>query len=59
MAHRDPQNPYTVTTTNDPGAELTEAVMVWYRTHRNALTSAQQTAVITAITGILNGSFKV
>ncbi len=55
---KDPQNPYTVTMTNDLGHELTQLVLEWARSHRNVLNSAQQTSVITAITGILNGTYK-
>lgn len=56
---RDPQNPYSVTTSNDAGAELVDLVVSWYRSHRNLLNATQQTNVINAITSILNGTFKV
>lgn len=52
-------NPYAPVTTNDPGADVVQKVMDWYRGNRNVLTSGQQTAVITAITGVLNGTLKV
>lgn len=55
----DPMSPYVPVTVNDLGEELTEVVMQWYRGHRNVLSAAQQSAVITAITGILNGTLKV
>ncbi len=55
----DPQNPYIGASTNDPGAELTQKVIEWYRGHRALLNSTQQTNVINAITSILNGTFKV
>lgn len=55
----DPMNPYAPVTTNDPGADVVQKVMDWYRGNRNVLTSGQQTAVITAITGVLNGTLKV
>lgn len=56
---RDPANPYQPVTVNDLGEQLTEVVMNWYRGNRAVLSSAQQSAVITAITGILNQTFKV
>ena len=60
MSSKDPQNPYSGGGgSNDKGAELVEIVIDWFRAHRNMLTSTQQTNVITAITGILNGTFKV
>lgn len=52
-------NPYQPVTVNDLGTEVTQVVVDWYRGHRNVLTSAQQSAVITAITGVLNGTLKV
>lgn len=55
----DSQSPYVPVTTNDLGDSLVELVIQWYRGNRNALSAAQQTAVITAITGVLNGTFKV
>lgn len=55
----DPQNPYSTVTTNDLGAEVVQLVINWYRGNRNSLSSAQQSAVITAVTGVLNGSLKV
>lgn len=55
----DPMNPYQPVTVNDLGTEVTQVVVDWYRGHRNVLTSAQQSAVITAITGVLNGTLKV
>lgn len=55
----DPQSPYVPVTTNDPGEYLVEVVMQWYRGNRNVLSAGQQSAVITAITGILNGTLKV
>lgn len=55
----DPQNPYSVTTSNDAGAELVDLVIKWYRGHRNGLNSTQQTNVINAVTSILNNTFKV
>lgn len=59
MSKQDPQNPYAAVTANDKGQELVDLVMGWYRGNRSSLTSAQQTAAITAITGILNGTLKV
>lgn len=59
MSKQDPQNPYTAVTANDKGMELVNVVLSWYRGNRNSLNSSQQTAVITAITGILNGTLKV
>jgi hypothetical protein len=56
---KDSLNPYTVNTANDKGAELTQLVINWYRGNRNSLNSAQQTAVINAITSILNNTFRV
>lgn len=56
---KDAQNPYATITTNDAAAELTQIVVDWYRGHRNLLTTGQQSAAITAITGVLNGTFKV
>ena len=56
---RNPQNPYTPVTTNDLGEDLVEVVIKWYQGHRAALSAGQQTAVITAITSILNGTTKV
>lgn len=55
----DPMSPYVPVTVNDLGESLVEVVMQWYRGNRNILTAAQQSAVITAVTGILNGTFKV
>lgn len=55
----DPMNPYVNITSNDMGGSLVEVVMQWYRGQRNTLTAPQQSAVITAITGILNGTLKV
>ena len=55
----DPQNPYQLVTVNDLGADVVQKVVEWYRGNRNILTGSQQTAVITAITGILNGTLKV
>lgn len=55
----DSMSPYNTVTANDLGGSLVEVVMAWYRSNRNSLSAAQQTAVITAITGILNGTFKV
>ena len=56
---RNPQNPYAPVMANDLGEDLVEVVIRWYQGHRALLTAAQQTAVITAITSILNGTFKV
>ena len=56
---RDASNPYSPVTTNDLGEEVVEIVMNWYRGHRALLNSTQQTAVINAITSILNGTFHV
>lgn len=55
----DSQNPYVNITTNDLAGSLVEVVMAWYRGNRNVLSAAQQSAAVTAITGILNGTFKV
>lgn len=55
----DPQNPYVNITTNDLAGSLVEVVMQWYRGNRNVLSAAQQSAAITAITGVLNGTLKV
>lgn len=55
----DSQSPYVPVTTNDLADSLVLVVMQWYRGNRNILSAAQQSAAITAITGILNGTFKV
>jgi hypothetical protein len=59
MAGRDPHNNYAPVAANDKGSELVDLVIAWYRSNRNVLTAAQQTAVITAITNVLSGSAKV
>ncbi len=59
MSNKDPQNPYTASTSNDEGSHLVQLVIDWYRGHRNTLNSTQQTNVVNAITSILNGTFKV
>lgn len=59
MSKQDSQNPYAAVGANDKGMELVNEVMSWYRGNRNVLSAAQQTAVITAITGILNGTLRV
>lgn len=58
---RDPQNPYTGTNTraNDPGSELVQLVVDWYRSHRAVLSGTEATNIGTAVTSILNGTFKV
>lgn len=55
----DPMSPYVPVTTNDLAESLVEVVMQWYRGNRNVLSAGQQSAAITAITGILNGTLKV
>lgn len=55
----DSMSPYVPVTTNDLAESLVEVVMQWYRGNRNVLSSGQQSAAITAITGILNGTLKV
>lgn len=55
----DSMSPYVPVTTNDLGDVLVELVIQWYRGNRNSLSAAQQSAVITAITGVLNGTLKV
>jgi len=59
MTQRDSQNPYSAVTSNDEAAHLVQLVIDWYRGHRGQLTAGQQSAAITAITGVLNGTFKV
>lgn len=58
---RDPQNPYTGTNSkaNDAGTELIQIIVDWYRGHRNQLTSTEATNIGTAVTSILNGTYKV
>lgn len=58
---RDPQNPYTGTSNlaNDPGTELVQWVINFYRTHRNQFSSTEATNIGTAVTSILNGTYKV
>ena len=56
---RNSQNPYAPVTSNDKGEELVDLVIKWYQGNRAALSTAQQSAVITAITSVLNGTFKV
>lgn len=55
----DAMDPYAPTSSNDKGTELVEIVMQWYRGNRGIMNATQQTAVITAITGVLNGTLKV
>lgn len=59
MSKRDPQNPYTTLRANDPGAELVQVVIDWYRSHRSTFTSTEATNIGAAITNILNGTNKV
>lgn len=59
MAGRDPQNPQGAVMANDKAVELVDVVIHWFRDNRNVLTAAQQSAVITTITNILNGTNKV
>jgi hypothetical protein len=56
---RDPKNPYTATRANDKAEELVQVVIEWCRANRNVLNSTQQSAVITAITSVLDGTFNV
>jgi hypothetical protein len=56
---RDSQNPYTPITANDKADELVGLVIDWYRGNRFSMTAAQQSAAITAITGVLNGTLRV
>ncbi len=56
---KDPQNPYAPVKANDPGMYVVQLVIDWYRTNRNVLNAAQQSAAITAITNILNGTANV
>ncbi len=59
MPSRDSQNPYTTASSNDKGEELVQLVINWYRGNRNMLSTTQQTNVITAITSVLNNTFRV
>lgn len=58
---RDPQNPYTGTSirANDPGSELIQWVINYYRGHRNEFSSTEATNIGSAVTSILNGTYKV
>lgn len=56
---KDSQSPYVHVTSNDKGGELVQLVIDWYRGHRAQLSAGQQSAVITAITGVLDGTLKV
>lgn len=59
MSGRDAQNPYMMIRPNDPGAEIVQLVIEYYRSHRNTFNSTEATNVGTTVTSILNGTYKV
>lgn len=56
---KDPLNNYASTRPNDPGVDLVQVVIDWYRGHRNTFSSTEATNIGTAITNVLNGTSKV
>lgn len=59
MAGKDSANKYVPVVANDLAMQLVQLVIDWYRGNRNVLNSSQQSAAITAITNVLNGTDKV
>ena len=52
---KDPANPYIAINKqagNDPGQEIVQFVIDWYRGHRNLLSSTEATNIGTAVTNI-------
>jgi len=56
---KDPMNVYTMARANDPGTELVQLVIDFYRNHRGTFTSTEATNIGTEVTNILNGTHKV
>lgn len=56
---KEAANVYTIARANDPGSELIQLVIEFYRARRNTFTSTEATNIGNEVTNILNGTHKI